>query len=325
MSTSRWGRRRPFFLGGVVCGVVSLVIIGIAPSIPLVLLGWCLTQVALNAAIASLIAVLPDRVPDHKRGRVSGLMGMTNQVAQFSGVFLVQFTGTTGLVVVLVFSFYLKEVPQLRDDTPRWTWRDIPRSLWINPIKHRDFAWAFISRVLVWIGKSLLLTYKTYFLMDHLHYSTADATEILSYTMLILAIGVIVASNVSGWLSDLVKRRKIFIVAASLTFATGMVVIALSSTLSGFLIGVGIASIGQGVYVGVDYALVTSVLPNSDTEAAKGMGLFNVANTLPQSIAPAIAPLILTLSGGNYSVLYLVAAGFAILGAVAVQFVRAAR
>ncbi|WP_184503510.1 hypothetical protein [Streptomyces botrytidirepellens] len=49
---------------------------------------------------------------------------------------------------------------------------------------------------------------------------------------------------------------------------------------------------------------VVSVLPDSETEAAKGMGLCNIANALPQSVAPAIG------GGSNYAVLYLSAAGF---------------
>lgn len=144
--------------------------------------------------------------------------------------------------------------------------------------------------------------------------------------MLVLAVGVVLGSNVSGWLSDRLQRRKVFIVAASLLFGAGMGVIALSSTLTGFIVGIAVASLGQGVYVGVDYALVVSVLPDSETEAAKGMGLFNIANALPQSVAPAMAPLFLAIGGGsNYAVLYLGAAGFALLGAFAVMFIKGAR
>lgn len=335
--TSRWGRRRPFIVGGVLTGAVALFVIGVAPSIPVVLVGWCLTQIGLNAALSALIAVLPDRVPEHRRGTVSGLMGMTNQIATVIGTFLVQFTGTTGaamfvvpaligLVLVLVFVSYLREVPKTRAELPPSSWADIPRSLWINPLRYHDFSWAFLSRFLVWTGKALLLTYKTYFLMDHFGYSATEATVILGWTMLILGIGVVVASNVAGWLSDLVQRRKIFVLVASMIFGTGMIVIALSTTLTGFLIGVAIASIGQGTYVGVDYALAAAVLPNRDTEAAKGMGVFNIANALPQSVAPAIAPLFLAIGGGgNYTALYLAAGGFAILGGIVVQFIRAVR
>ncbi|MFG2539572.1 MFS transporter [Streptomyces sp. NPDC048511] len=339
-SVSRFGRRRPFMVGGVLLATLSLVVVGSAPNIPTMLAGWCVLQIGVNAALAALIAVLPDRIPEHRRGRVSGLMGMTNQVATVTGTFLIQLTGTHGLgmflvpaligvVLVVVFACHLREVPQSRAERRPLSWSDIPRSMWINPLRHTDFAWAFLSRFLVWTGKAFLLTYKTYFLMDHLGYDADDAARILSWTMLLLGIAIVVGSNVAGWLSDLLRRRKIFIGIASLLFAAGMVVIAFSNSVTGFLIGVTISGIGQGIYVGIDYALVASVLPDSKSEAAKGMGLFNVANALPQSIAPAVAPLFLAIGGAdgedNYTALYLAAAAFALLGAVAVRFVRGAR
>jgi hypothetical protein len=46
-------------------------------------------------------------------------------------------------------------------------------------------------------------------------------------------------------------------------------------------------------------ALVTRILPNK-ADAAKDFGLMNVANALPQSIVPAIAPLLLHIGGWTF-------------------------
>ncbi|NYH77591.1 hypothetical protein FHR84_000905 [Actinopolyspora biskrensis] len=87
-----------------------------------------------------------------------------------------------------------------------------------------------------------------------------------------------------------------------------------------------IAGVGQGVYAGVDYALVTGVLPNSDTEAAKGTGVFNMANSLPRTVEPMLAPALLTSGGGeNRTTLYPGAAVFAASGSVALRFLRLVR
>ena len=43
--------------------LVALVVVGTAPSIPVVLAGWCLTQIGINAGLTALIAVLPNRDP----------------------------------------------------------------------------------------------------------------------------------------------------------------------------------------------------------------------------------------------------------------------
>jgi hypothetical protein len=53
--------------------------------------------------------------------------------------------------------------------------------------------------------------------------------------------------------------------------------------------------------------------------------VFNIAGALPFSVAPAVAPAILAIGNGSYSVLYAVAGLCAILGAVAILPVRQVR
>jgi hypothetical protein len=85
----------------------------------------------------------------------------------------------------------------------------------------------------------------------------------------------------------------------------------------------------RGAYLAVDLALVTAVLPNQEADAAKDMGVFNLASALPQSIAPAIAPIFLAIGassgGGNYTALFIAAALFGALGAMAILPIRRTR
>ena len=53
--------------------------------------------------------------------------------------------------------------------------------------------------------------------------------------------------------------------------------------------------------------------------------MFNIGNALPLSIRPAVAPLVLAVTDGNYGVLYAVAGGCALLGAAAIMLVRLVR
>src|SRR5579859_6894870 len=61
--------------------------------------------------------------------------------------------------------------------------------------------------------------------------------------------------------------------------------IAIASNFNGFLVGMAIGGLGFGIYVAVDLALVVDVLPDKDN-AAKDLGVFNMAGALPFSIAP---------------------------------------
>ena len=341
-STSRFGQRRPFIVGGLLFGTLAIFAIGFAPTIALVAAGWVVAQLCFNAAIAALISVLPERVPVPIRGKVSGWMGMTGQVGVVVGVFLIQLVGTDGyapfvwpavlgLALVLPFLLTLKEAPKTRDEVPPVSFKVVAGSLWINPVKHPDFSLAWAGRFLVWLSLYSLTTYKTYFLIDKLGYTTKNVAPVLTTALFVLAICIAVSSIPAGWISDKVGRRKPFVVGASLLFAVAMVVVAFAGSVTQFIVGIGIAGIAQGLYLGVDYALVSKVLPDSRDQAAKGMGFFNLSSTIPQTLAPVLAPALLaigaagTTGSGNYFALFAAAAIFAIVGAGVTQLIRGVR
>jgi MFS family permease len=85
-----------------------------------------------------------------------------------------------------------------------------------------------------------------------------------------------------------------------------------------------VGGLGFGLYMSVDLALVADVLPDPGS-AAKDLGVMNIAGALPSSVAPAVAPVILAVGNGSYSVLYAVAGACAVLGAGAIMRVRRVR
>jgi MFS family permease len=340
-STSRFGQRRPFITGGMIGGTLSIFFIGFfASTIDMVTAGWVAAQLCFNAAIAATIAVLPERVPARMRGKVSGWMGMTIQVGVVGGVFLIQLVGTegygpfvwpavVGALMVLPFLLTLREAPRGKDEVVPLSLKSIASSLWINPLRHRDFTLVWLGRFLVWTSLYSLTTYKTYFLIDTLHYTTKTVAPVLTVAMFTLALSIAVSSIPSGWLSDKVGRRKPFVVVASLFFAIAMLIVAYAGSIFQFLVGIGVAGLAQGIYLGVDYALVSEVLPDSNEQAARGMGFFNLSSTIPQTIAPVIAPVLLKIGAtgatGNYAALFGAAAVFSIVAACITQLIRGVR
>jgi len=103
-----------------------------------------------------------------------------------------------------------------------------------------------------------------------------------------------------------------------------MFMLAIAGNFNGFLVGMAIGGLGFGVYTAVDLALVVDVLPDEDN-AAKDLGVLNIAGALPFSVALGIAPAILALGNGSYGVLYAVAGVWAIIGAVAILPVKGVR
>jgi MFS family permease len=312
-----------------------MLVIALAPTIGVVLLGWCLAQVSFNALLAALVAVLPDQVPVAQRGRVAGVLGICLPVASVSGTFVVQlFTGNTvamflapcaiGGALVLVFVATLEDRTLAAADRLPWSWRELTGAFYVNPWKHPDFAWAFASRFMFVLAYAFLTTYQVFFLLEQLGSAEDDVPRQLFLATLAMSATVVVASLVGGWLSDRTGRRKVFVGAASSVFGLAMFLIALTDSLSGFVAGMALGGLGFGLYTAVDLALVADVLPDP-ASAAKDLGVMNIAGALPSSVAPAVAPVVLALGNGSYGVLYAVAGVCAVAGAGAILGVRRVR
>jgi len=332
---SRLGMRRPWMVIGLVGGTLGILVVALAPNILVVLVGWCLAQLFFNALLAALIAVLPDQVPRAQRGLVSGVLGVCLPIAAVSGTLLVKlFTGhpvatflvpcAIGGFFILLFAVALNDRRLARAARPAWSLREFASTFYVRPRTSPDFAWAFASRFMFLLAYALLTTYEAYFLLSKIGTAAAEVPQQIFLGTLAQAVLIVAASLSAGKLSDWTGRRKIFVFIASIVYGLAMFAVAIASNFNGFVVGMAISGLGFGIYTAVDLALVADVLPSKDN-VAKDLGVFNIAGALPFSLAPAGAPVILAIGGGNYGVLYAAAGIFAIVGAVAILPVRGVR
>jgi MFS family permease len=333
-TTSVWGMRRPWLIGGALGGVISLWLVAIAPSIAWLVVGWCLAQLAFNAVLAPLAALLPDHVPAERRGTVAGIISITTPLGQVGGTYLTKaLAGDMGamlivpglicLVLVLLLATLLPDRRLARGHTGGMGWRTFVRTFWLNPRRAPDFAWVCTGRFFLILCMSFLTAYQPYFLMNRLGVAAETVPDVVFQSTLVQAVGVVLAGLVAGRLSDASHRRKPFVMGAGVACALGAWLVASAPTYEAFLAGMSLFGIGLGVYLSVDFALVTDVLPNRQDDAAKDLGLFNVASALPQSLAPAIASAIL-LSTGSYTAVFVVAGLSGLIAGLAIAPVRRA-
>jgi MFS family permease len=334
-TVSPLGMRRPWMVIGLLGGSLGILVVALAPNVPVVLVGWCIAQLFFNALLASLAAVLPDQVPTAQRGMVAGFIGICVPVASVSGTYLVKlFTGhqlamflapcIVGGVLVLVFAATLDDRRLSAADRPPWSLRELAGTYYVSPRRHPDFAWVFASRFLLVLAYAFLVTYQAYYLIDHLGSDEDDVPRQIFLGTLVQSVAVVAASLVGGRLSDRTGRRKVFVAAASVVYGLALFVIALAGSFDGFLVGMAISGLGFGMYMAVDLALVADVLPDR-ASAGKDLGVLNMAGALPFAVAPATAPAVLAVGGGSYVLLYAVAGACAVAGAVAVLQVRRVR
>ncbi|ROO87336.1 Na+/melibiose symporter-like transporter [Actinocorallia herbida] len=332
---SRLGRRSPYLIAATAVGVAALPVLALAPSVPVLGLGWVLAQLGWGTVLPLLLASQADRLPEAQRGKVSGLAGVVQQLAPVAGalmggafagsnllLFLVP--GTIGAVSMVLFVALVRE-PDSRgrgDDLPPITAASLARTYVFDPRQNPDFAWNWLGKFLFMVGLTFNTTFTAFFLADRM----GVRVEEVSGTIAVLAGGGIFATMLGalggGLLSDRLRRRRIFVLAGGGVFALGVTVMALAPGMPLIIAGAILGNFGLGVFAAVDQALMLDVLPDRETDAGRFAGIYNFSTTIAQGLAPLIAPALLAVGAAdgerNYTLLYLVAAAFTLLGGLVV-------
>ena len=328
---SRFGRRAPWILLGALAGALSLVGLAFANSLVGFIIAWSLVQITFNFAQGPLSAVLPDRVPIARRGTFATLSGIGLMVGALGGSILgalffhsiaVGYIVFAAFAVLVLLGFVLAnpDHPSTNFASEPFSVVEFLKTFWVNPIQHPDFFWAFTGRLLLYTGYFGVIGYQLYILTDYLH--IAHPETVLPLLGLISLAGVIIATAVSGPLSDRVGRRKPFVFGSSVVMGLALLLPWISPTLTSWMIMTFVIGLGFGMFQAVDTALMSQVLPSAKN-FAKDLGVVNIAATLPQTLAPAVGGAIALAFG--YWALFPIGIALSILGAICVWFIKASK
>lgn len=331
---SRFGRRAPWMVAGVLIGGLALVGMALANGLVQIAIAWIIVQIAYNFAQGPLSAILPDRVPRAARGTFAALAGMGAMLGalggQIAGSMLRSSIPTAylllaglALIVIVLFVVFNPDHSSREQQNLPFSMRAFLSTFWVNPVRHPDFFWAFTGRLLLYTGYFAVTGFQLYILADYIGLGEEGAAAAIPIFGLLSLVGMIAAMLVGGPLSDKLGRRKVFVFASSVIVGVAFLVPLVMPTYTGWLIFTVIAGIGFGMFQSVDQALMSEVLPSKDSYA-KDLGVVNIAATLPQTLAPAIGGAIV-LAFGGYAALFPVGIVLAILGAFAVWPIKAVK
>ena len=301
-TTSRFGRRHPWTLTGALIGAAGLVVLSNAPTITMMTIGWCLVQAGLNGMLASLTSAVPDQVPVRQRATVGGLVGISQMLGTVLGALVVT-VFVTGLrngylacaaIVVggaLVFVLLTPDVRLPRSARPSF----VLREMWISPKAHPDFSWAWGCHFMINLGNAFGTLYLLFFLADVVHHPSPE--DGLLVLMGFYGVAVIIGAVVFGTMSDRTNRRKPYVLLAVVVMAGAAMLLVVWQTWTSALIAAPLLGLGFGTYQAVALALLTQVLPAA-ADRAKDLGVVNIANALPQVVAPLLTAIVLANLGG---------------------------
>ncbi|MGW6558740.1 MFS transporter [Streptomyces hydrogenans] len=330
--SDRSGRRNPWILAGGLLAIPVMLLLGSVHTILLVAIAWCLGQAVMNVYQAAITSVVPDRVPLAARGKASAAVGLGLPIgstigalvgAAFSEDYRTGYLvfGAVVAVTSVVFTSLARE-ERMPPKAPMPVKEQI--AAFGSALKDHDFRWAFIGRALLVLGYFAVAGFQLYILKDHTDLPAGlSAEEAVAVLMPVNSLAMVVSTVLGGWLSDRHDRRKLFVGASATLAAVALLIPALSTSWTAMLVFSVVNGLGFGCYMAVDTALVTMVLPKAE-DAARDMGVLNVANAGPQIVAPFVASAVVSI-GGGYTPLFLVAAVLSVLGALAVRPIRSVR
>lgn len=340
-TTGRFGRRKPWILGGTVLFAGSLAALGVQETYAGVGVFWSLAIIGFCVLTAALTATIADQVPVGQRGLISGWISAPQAIGIILGLALVEalalgtFLGyvvVAALLVALVIPFLVlsPDEPLAAADRPPFTWRALLAGFWVSPRRHPDFGWTLTGRVLVNVGNALGTTLLLYFLLFGLGREDAETDLIL--LSVVYMVFIILSSLLLGRWSDKVARRKPFVMVSAGFQAVAALLLAFVPDFTVTIVAGALLGIGYGAFLSVDQALATQVLPDPATRG-KDLGLMNIATTVPQALGPLLGAgifvVLVRLAGlpdaAGFTGLFVISGVATVLGALAVLPVKGVR
>jgi MFS family permease len=311
---SPYGRRRPWMLLGLAGASMSLALIAFARTPMALLLGVVAFQFTFNALYAPLTALFADRVPDHRRGLVAGLMAIGYPVGSGLGALALgrwltepgprfMLLAVVLCATILPFALRLRDPPTSRGARPEVRTAGPPVPL----MAYRDFGLAFGARFLVQTAFSIAAAYGLFYVQSVSSFPRifpdARPEAGLATLSLIFTAGNVAASLGLGWLSDRLGGRRLIIGGAAIVLGSGMLLAGSAPGWAAVQFAWLLLGLGLGAFIAVESALAVRLLPTA-ANVGRDLGVLNLANALPQCIAPLLGWLLLRGSEPAYGLVF---------------------
>ncbi|MEE8611436.1 MAG: MFS transporter [Sphingomonas aquatilis] len=288
-SVARGGGRRAWMAGGVAATAASYGGLIVAAT-PLALVAALVAfQIAVNALLAPMMAIMAEEVPDAQKGVAGGLFALGGPLASLVSTVLVgqatlteaaRFAILPAAVAACIAPLLLARARiAVADRDPRG---DVRAS-------RRDLIVAGVARLFVQIAGVVTQTYLLYYFESIVPAAErAGLPGRIGHLLTIAFIVPLPAALILGRLSDLTRRRKPAILLAALIAAAGLAGMALARGWPAGAAAFVVYTLGSSVFVALNAGVAMQLLPNP-SHRGRDLGLLNLANTLPSLLGPPLA------------------------------------
>ncbi|MBT1166504.1 MFS transporter [Bifidobacterium simiarum] len=333
LTRSRWGRRAPWVICGSIGTAIMLNVVAHAPTVPFLIVSWCVYQVFLNVIIAPFLGIIADRVAPKYRGTITSMFAFGSTVGSYAGqVLAAQFITTIPrgffMLSVLTFccgfvvAFLTREPSSLPMPKAKFDKRMVLDHFSLPMHNCRDYYLALFGKFMITSAKYAIAGYQLYILTDYMKQDDAGASHYVTIISLCMMFTAMIITVITGIVTDRIHSRKIPVALASFCIAVGSFIPFFSAE-PWTMVAYGLfAGTGLGAFNAVDQALNIEVLPNPET-AAKDLGVLNLSNTGGQVLGPVLAATFISAVG--YHALFPVAGVCALVGMTLVMMIKSVK
>ena len=332
---SRWGRRKPFILAGIIVNAIASVGFALTGNFWILLLCYFGIQLAQNTASAPYQALVPDNIHPSQQGIASAYLGAALLIGQLLGALILlarHQLGIPGMLYLIVGLMLIAAIVTVArvPDRPARPEEQQPVSASLLSIfqmdlrSYPDFLRLMGSRFFINLCYNTITTYLLYYLQDTLALGKEGGGNYLNILLLIATVAGLIGTVAAGYgLKRFSMKQMVYISCAMLAVSALIFSLTRSTTMAlamGFLFGA-----GWGVFQAVDWALAVNLLPPGG--AARYMAIWHLCLILPQVIAPLFGKFWDTLNnarghGFGWSMAFLVTVVYILLGVTILRGIR---
>lgn len=318
--SSRFGKRRPFLVGGTIAGIISFAALreaSITRSPNLYMVALFCVQFSLNVIYSAQCGLPADLLRGQETsGIVSGFLGLHCFLGSLAAVVSIMVTQSLPIqvqyicfmfslvIACCVVCFTVTEESSLHTSESQ-------ESLTVSQVistyrldleteNDRDFFWVCVGRFFYYVSTSTVV-FLMYYIRDMCDVDDEATLRLRLATLIVCAqiVGALITVP-AGRVSNSVGRKPIIYAACGIMCFTFVFYV-----LAPFLpiakrwpavLTAGLSyGLGSGVYMSVDYALAFDCLPQGRT-AAEMFGLWGVAGFFGSTFGPMIGGILLALS-----------------------------
>lgn len=281
------GHRRETYIAGIALALPALLAFFAASTLAGLVAAYVTVQVGMNLLGGPYQAAVPDAVDLGARGRAAAWMSAYQFAGNLVGLVVAAALGgivAGGVLAVLLASGFAVTFAYLLALPPVQV-RSAPLRI------DRDVATILVSRGAINVGTYTLFGFMFFFVRESL--GIADARTTTGLVFVAFTAAGIGGAALAGRPTDRYDKRLVVSLAAVvIALAVGAFAVALSVPVA--VAAAVAAGAAWGAFYTADWAIAYAVLPHEGMAAA--MGVWNLAATIPQVLAPAItAPLVSAL------------------------------